>query len=276
MYRLLYAGLSRLVKNRLLWLFIAGMFALGLMLSVITKPDGNIEMLYFIFSLPTGVLVGTVACMFIGTDYSDGTIRNKLVVGHSRAAVYLSNFMLAIIGGFVVAAAYLLPILTIGIARLGGFVTPVKQVLIITGIALLMTVALGSLATLVIMLTQSKAVAVVSFLVGLMALLTYSLWLHSALNQPEYIDNIILTYDEADDGSSMSTEYQENIPNPNYVSGTKREVYQFLLEFMPTGQMILITGQALVNLWQPAVYSLIIILVSTIAGVLVFRRQNIK
>ena len=68
MYRLLYAGLSRLVKNRLLWLFIAGMFALGLMLSVITIPDCNIDMLYFIFSLPTGVLVGRVACLFIGTD----------------------------------------------------------------------------------------------------------------------------------------------------------------------------------------------------------------
>ena len=276
MYRLICAGISRFAKNRLLWIFLIGMFAFGAIIGAALNDGDEAVRMYYLFALPVGVLVGTFTCLFTGTDYSDGTIRNKLVVGHSRGAVYLSNLFFSVISGIFFIAAFLVPISAVCVIRFGEVAVPEKGDFIIIGIALLMTAAFSSLATLVVMLTQNKAVSVVSFVVAFMALLMFCSWLNSALNQSMYVEGVQVVYGadgEIDESNSVEIESR---PNPNYVSGVKREIYQFLVDFLPTGQVTSIIGFQLVNLWQPAVYSLIIILVSTIAGVLVFRRQNIK
>lgn len=41
-----------------------------------------------------GIVFSVVVSMYIGTDYSDGTIRNKIVVGKSRWCIYFSNFLI--------------------------------------------------------------------------------------------------------------------------------------------------------------------------------------
>ena len=40
-----------------------------------------------------GLVAAILTSMFIGSEYSDGTIRNKLVVGHSRMRIYLANLI---------------------------------------------------------------------------------------------------------------------------------------------------------------------------------------
>ena len=50
----------------------------------------------------------------------------------------------------------------------------------------------------------------------------------AALNEPE-------TYDAYSYMSEGVTVEEDETPNPNYVSGTKRQVYLFLNEFLPGG-----------------------------------------
>ena len=40
-----------------------------------------------------GILISIFYSLFLGTEYNDGTIRNKLIVGHKRETIYLASFI---------------------------------------------------------------------------------------------------------------------------------------------------------------------------------------
>ena len=57
--------------------------------------------LYLLFA--AAVLVG----IFVGTEYADGTIRNKLVVGHNRPTIYLSNLIVCAVANEIVLLSHI-------------------------------------------------------------------------------------------------------------------------------------------------------------------------
>lgn len=66
----------------------------------------------------------------------------------------------------------------------------------------------------------------------------------------------------------------ELVPNPNYLTGMKRKIFEFLYDFLPSGQSEqLMSGKYSVLM---PVYSLIIAAVSTVAGIGIFNKKNIK
>ena len=48
----------------------------------------SLDSRFFIFPLLAGILLSAFSALFVGAEYSGGTIRNKLVTGRSKAAVY--------------------------------------------------------------------------------------------------------------------------------------------------------------------------------------------
>ena len=52
----------------------------------------TLETAFFQFAMLMGVVTAVVVSMNVGTEYGDGTIRNKLVLGLSRTQIYLSKF----------------------------------------------------------------------------------------------------------------------------------------------------------------------------------------
>ncbi len=59
--------------------------------------DGLLTSNLFVFGIMLSIFIG----LFIGTEYSSGTIRNKVIAGNSRAAIYLSNFIVCTVAGFM-------------------------------------------------------------------------------------------------------------------------------------------------------------------------------
>ena len=109
MSRLLCAGVIRLKKSRLLWLFCGLMSALGLLSPIqlylqAQKYDftASIDQPFFSHIMYMGVISAVFISLFIGAEYSNGTVRNKLIVGHSRTDIYFSNLILCIAACFFI------------------------------------------------------------------------------------------------------------------------------------------------------------------------------
>ncbi len=93
MRKLLSANFSRLFKTKAFWL---GMGAMVLAFFIIHRPHSSplyFEKTFFQYTLLIGFFVAIFTALFIGTDYHDGTIRNKIILGHPRQALYISNLI---------------------------------------------------------------------------------------------------------------------------------------------------------------------------------------
>lgn len=64
--------------------------------------------------------------------------------------------------------------------------------------------------------------------------------------------------------------------NPNYLTGTKRQVYEFLQDFTPGGQALQIASMDTDAPGRLAVYDAAILLLSTSCGIIFFRRKDLK
>ena len=66
------------------------------------------------------------------------------------------------------------------------------------------------------------------------------------------------------------------MPNPNYVSGTLRAVYQFAVDALPTGQSILLANQELEHPILALSASAGLVVLCSVVGMAVFRRKDLK
>ena len=84
------------------------------------------------------ILHAAFVSLFLGLEYQDGTLRNKLIVGHSRGQVYCSCLLTSITGCFGILLAWALGAVA-GIPRLGWFTAPVGTLLLAAALILLLT-----------------------------------------------------------------------------------------------------------------------------------------
>ena len=145
---LLRANFYRLWRSASFWAAVSTMFGVGifeLAVGVHAQRQGTpvpLDNRYMLFVLMSGVVLSAFCSLFVGAEYSDGAIRNKIAVGHSRAAVYLANLVTCSAAGVLVCLGYILPMTAAGIPLMGGFTLPPASVLWFTLCAFLMTASL--------------------------------------------------------------------------------------------------------------------------------------
>ena len=267
MNKLLISNLLRLKKNKLyMWLTgIVALFSLMLVLRLFSgKVKPPIDGVLFFFVLPIGVAAALFGGIFFGTEYGDGTMRNKIIIGHGRNEIYLANFITLTFCTFGFFAAYMIPVLIIGFPCFGLPTMGGAEYVKILLTSLTSLISFCAVYTAVSMVYANKAGATVINLLFVFLFSLIEFAVIAALIAPETIQ----TY-----GIGGVMEY---IPNPSYVSGVKRGVYQFIADLLPMGQAIQILTGGSVVLWRMSVYSIAIVAVATGIGIYVFRRKNIK
>ena len=279
MNKLLSAGFARLKKDKFFWVCV-GLMAAAAWYTVFTvclnrkEYDGynvGLEGILFGHVFCMGILTAAFSGLFIGTEYSGGTIRNKLVIGHTRRDIYLSSLIISITAGLIICLSYILAAMIPGLILLGFSEGVMGEMLQVFFLILLMTAAFSAVFTMLSMLNQNKALNCVIVLIGVFVMLMFSAYIFQSLDSPEMWEEYV--YMDKETGEIV-TEPAE--PNPFYVSGTKREVYEFLMQFLPTGQSYLIMTRDLSHAKEMAAYSVFIIIGSSAAGMYCFRRKDIK
>lgn len=279
MSRLLCADFAKLKKNRFFWLCIIGMVGFGLFMKIMeyitmqqyADEAPPLDSMLSVYSMVIGFLTAAFVSLFVGTEYSDGTIRNKIIIGHSRAAIYFSNLITCSAAGFFMCLAYLLPALAAGIPLCGIKTADFRYLAGMILCSFIMTLAFTSLCTLVGMLCQNKAMTAVITILSVCLLFAASVYISAKLNEPE-------TYPEissfAGDGTVIDA---RDVPNPGYVRGTQRQIYEFLDEFLPTGQSVILTrGDKDASFLLMSAYSAGITAVAAGIGIFIFRKRDIK
>ena len=276
MRRLLRANFSRLLKNKLFWilisieLFMGGLFpVLHYMDNIDEKSAWTMDSTIFIYSLFVPLMVSLLTALFIGSDYSDGTMRNKLIAGQVRRNIYAANLVVNMEAAFLLCFAFWISHICIGTPLLGWFVSDAKKILGYLLVALAMVAACVAIFTLISMLCSNKAYSVAGCILIIFMLLFVGVRITAALNEPEMYD----AYSYMSEGVTVQ---EDETPNPNYVSGVKRQIYNFLNEFLPGGQMIKLSNMNAEHLGRYAVYDGIIFAFVTGCGILSFRRKDLK
>ncbi|HBB29736.1 MAG TPA: ABC transporter permease [Clostridiales bacterium] len=257
MNKLISAGFTRLWKDKIFWLIFIFMFMFGALVSVKTGVNAPLEGIFFAFavtiSIPTAVFCG----MFVGTEYSDGTIRNKIIVGHSRCAVYFSNLIVNIVACILIAFSYTLAVFIVGVPRLGFFQVSAEHILFYSFVSIMMIFALTSIYTLLCLLITNKATSAVICVLVSFALFFSSITIKSRLEEIKYYES---------NATSNAIEQLD----------TKRDLYQFLYDFVPTCQGMQIAMQMSDEPWLLPVYSSVIIIITSGLGIFLFRRKDLK
>lgn len=225
--------------------------------------DSTLFTFLFIIGIALSILIG----LFVGTDYNDGTIRNKIITGQSRTNIYMANFITSAAAGLILCIWGLAVNLAIGIPLFGIPKIPWPFLGSLFLDAVLASIAYAAIFNLISMLCSNKSHTVILCILTALVLFFLAIFLYSALSQPEMYEAAVIT-----DGET----HIEMMPNPGYLTGIKREIYQFFMDFLPGGQCAQIANLEVAHPVRMGIYSIIITSVSTFLGIFYFRRKDIK
>lgn len=277
MNNLLSANFARLWKDKVFWLCLAALLACsaGSMLSGCRQAAVNagsgfayyLDHFYFNLAPLLGLFCAVFASLFLGTEYSDGTVRNKLVVGHSRAAVYLADLLVCFAAALLFMAAWLAGGL-VGIPALGGWKLGAAALALYLLLAILFLAAFTAIFTWVGTAFTSKAAGAVVSLLLFLGLLVCASMLYNRLSEPEMLSGVVITAE----GMTMG----EPTPNPDYISGGLRSAYEFLVDLLPSGQSILMANLELAHPVREALCSVFVTAAAILGGLWAFRKKDLK
>lgn len=275
MRNLLSANFFRLRKSALFWGTLAVSFGVGLMLVLNRLGDRasygvsiSLDQILFGHAVTIGLLGSIFVSLFLGMEYSDGAIRNKVAAGHSRASIYLAGFLSMTACCLLFCLACLAAVLGLGLPLIGLPSVPLGKLLPLMAGSMVVALSFCSLFTLVAVNCSRKAVSVVVCMLGVIFMMSLTTYLSARLDQPEFRDTLPLVVN-----GQIVTGAE---PNPLYLRGAVREVYQVLHDLLPYGQAMQYMTFSATHPERLPLYSLAVAVLSTGAGVLLFRRKDLK
>ncbi len=298
MRNLLQANLFRLFRSWVFWGAMLVMVGGALTICigayhdmVLYNEPGYIEPLdktLFRAEQVLGITVAIVVSLFVGTEYSGGAIRNKLVVGKSRITVYLAGY-LACAG--VVLLLFLvssLAALALGSVLFSAPSAAPGTIMTAFFVGAMICLLYAAVFYFIAVICGSRVWAAIFSILLAVALLMAASELSQTLEQGPYTMQLVpeefSTSKEAYSIDGVAEDMfdglvMETVPNPNYLSGEKREIVQLFYDINPAGQ----TTQLARLSEQDILYPLRIILldaglsaVFALGGIWIFRRKDIK
>lgn len=275
MTNLLRANVYRLRRTRVFWGGLAASAGFGAFMVYTRVSDYRrygtvfiLDRIFFIFGIMAGFLLSMVVSTTLGTEYSNGTIRNKLTVGHLRRDVYLANLISMTLTSWLYCAAYALAVTVLGVPFAGWLTVPGKVIGIAFVGIFILEAAFCAIYTAISMNCSHKAATAIICIMAFFAMMVASTYVYNMLEAPPELPLYELSI-----GGEIETVME---PNPRYLEGAKRAVYEFLFDILPTGQSTQYFMLEFAHPLRMILCALGITAVSTGAGLLFFQRKDLK
>lgn len=271
MAKLLRANFARMWKSKPFWVCGIILFVLSLTNYLLDYFTGSCVAIEFYFFKLSNLMIFAVVfiALYLGTEHSCGTLRNKMTAGHTRVGIYFSNLIACLCATVMMSVFYCAPPLIVGLITGNGFAMEGNKFLLYAVVSLAACGAMTAICVLIAMLMTSKSmICTVTILVAFVTFMAAAIMM-TLLNEPEYISNFEYTVN-----GGISQGEQE--PNPLYVSGVKREIITVVNDILPTGQMIQVEANQPHNVQLMPLYSAGVLIAVTAAGAVVFKKKDIK
>jgi len=277
MRKLLSASFARLWENTVFWAEIGATVLLSVFIVFVnysselqaTENRLYLDDVFFTLYLLLGLILAAGISLIVGTEYSDGTIRNKVIVGHTRGQIYFSTLIVCAVTSALVLLIHAGITYGIGYWLFGAFQTPINQIGGAVISAFFVGFVFSALFAAIAMNAQNKAVTAVVTMILFIGLTYLASAIGNALVEPEMTyEGMVISMD--------GVQFGDMIPNPAYVSGFQRAVYTFLYDLLPTGQLIqMYTLEFAHSICWP-VFSVLLFTLITVTGYMIFRKKDIK
>lgn len=279
MIRLLRANLARLWKNKVFWLGFFALTAFGIMQRINASQDSveahYLEEAFWIQALVIGIVLSVFISLFVGAEYEYGTIRNKIISGHTRSDIYLANVFVCIVAGWIMCLGCLISSLLAGIPLQGFFHIELSEILLQGICVFALSAAYAAIYCVFTMLISNRTIAAIVCIFLSFLLLFSGTAVSNRLDELEYyyIPDGSLGIGEIDDGSNS-----EWIRNPDYLEGTERRIYEIVFEVLPGGQSLQLSGMLNEHVRYVEMFSasLAWIVLSCGCGLILFRKKDLK
>lgn len=279
MLDLLITGIHRYLKSLSFWVLFALTILLGIYTGNFTNTHFYAEEIHFIGLF---MIYAILVSLAVGTEFSGGGVRNKVIAGYKKGTVYISEILLSLIVSTVLFIVFT-GIYVCFNAHSLAFVSVSDRMLLLIGF-FLMNMAVSVISTTICFFSPYKAIiAVIINLVILFGGYFASSELDRALNQPEYLIGVIIHED--------GTEEEDNQPNPHYIphDTVKWQTIHAVYYMTPTGQLTeyVASMYSVLNEYQrdqidfsdlhsTPYYSLAAIGIFLTAGYVFFRKKDLK
>ena len=288
MTKLIKANFMRIFKNlffKICMIFSAG---LGILLDIARYIDIQNNSKYyaglgveyksadgFVFSGALYLIfaVATFTAIFIGTEYSDGTIRNKLMVGLKRTEIYIANFVVCTLANIAMLMAFIAVTLGFGYFLFRATSLTAGQTAVYIASQCVTMAEFSAILVLISMLIRSKSGGAVTALIATILLFVSAISIAQRLQLPEYFNQSEAVENEETGKIEFET---VTVKNPRYLMGTQRKIYEQLNNILPVNQFYQTTNHIDENLGIMAIYSAIVVILSNGIGVVIFQKKDLK
>lgn len=275
MNKLISANFMRLRKGKLFWIIITFMFGMGIFVScskyyqsVRFEEPVFFDDALFVYISILGFCSAIFCSLYTGTEYSDGTIRNKLISGHDRRHIYLSNLIVNTAAAWLMTAAFLFSYTVLASFLLERPAASVKTLIFYIVISLFAEMSFASVFTILAMLISRKSLSAVWCMLVFLGLFTMSMTLWSRLAEPEVVSEYQMTVN--------GIEQTKPTPNPLYLSPNARNICGFMMDVLPTGQGLQLSAFEVRHPFLMILYSIAVSGILTFLGILLFRKKNLN
>lgn len=239
MTKLLRACIRRYTHNTIFWIAAVLTIGLGISIAHSTRMTYYDDALVIAQMLIHAVMISWV----VGKEFKEGIFRNKVIVGHSKGSIYLSELICGV--GIAFVLYFLCAVIFVAFNFYEVPLLPASLIIKIFVDYVLLNMCLAAIFVTISCLFSQQAIIAIVNIALVLVMTTASQRLYAQLSQPQYLERYETINSEWIDENG-NIRYKEvkvegseyYVDNPTYVGGVKRDIYDTVYKLSPYGHII--------------------------------------